>query len=212
MSSLLRGILIVVGVLAVIGGILRATVIEPWTVPDDPILGLSVAPTLAAGDVVLLWNAGQRGFGELVRCPDPEDPQRWVVGRIVGLAGDTVEVSPQGVATVNGTRYNVSDACQNSKTEIRDDKGNTYELTCSRVEMAGGWHFRGMVPGESPDPPVEHEVGPGRVYLLSDNRTLHDDSRDFGAVDAASCKDLVAFRLWDRGGFFAASSRFDYIH
>ena len=80
MSSFVRGTLIVVGALAVVGGVLRATVMEPWTVPDDSILGLSVAPTLAAGDVVLLWNVGQRGFGELVRCADPEDPQRWVVG------------------------------------------------------------------------------------------------------------------------------------
>lgn len=212
MSSFVRGLLIVVGALAVVGGALRATVLEPWTVPDDPILALSVAPTLGGGDVVLLWTVGERGFGELVRCPDPEDPQRWVVGRIVGLSGDQVEVNPQGVVTVNGTRYNVSDSCATSRHELTDDKGNVYELSCSRVEMAGGWHFRGMVRGETPERPVKHEVGPGMVYLLSDNRSLHDDSRDFGAVDQATCKDLVAFRLWDRDGFFSSKSRFDYIH
>jgi signal peptidase I len=211
-SSFVRGLLIVVGVLAVVGGVLRATVFEPWTVPDDPILALSIAPTLSGGDVVLLWTVGERGFGELVRCPDPEDPQRWVVGRIVGLPGDTVEVSPQGIVTVNGTRYNVSDACTDSRIELQDDKGNQYELTCSRVEMAGGWHYRGMVAGESADRPITHEVGPDLVYLLSDDRTLHDDSRDFGAVDKASCKDLIAFRLWGKDGFFSSKTRFDYVH
>lgn len=210
MRSLLRGLVWVIGVLAIIGLILRLTVLAPWVIPDDPILDVSMAPSLSAGDTVLLWTKGQRGFGDLVRCQDPEDAQRWVVGRIVGLEGDQVEVD-QGIVRVNGTRYNVSDACQQSRIELTDARGNQYVATCSRVEMAGGWHYRAMVHGESPESPVKAEVGAGRVYLLSDNRSLHDDSRDFGAVDATSCRDLIVFRLWDKAGFFASKERFSTV-
>lgn len=208
---MLRALFWFLGVVALILGVLRLTVMEPWTVPDDDVLGLSISPTLQRGDLVVLWTVGTREFGELVRCRDPEDSQRWVIGRLVGLEGDIVEVDPQGTATINGTRYNVSDACQESSFEISDDKGNTYTATCSRVEMAGGWHFRARVGGTSRDPPVRHEVGEGRVYLLSDNRTLHDDSRDFGAVMADTCKEAIRFRLWGREGFFGSSSRFEYV-
>jgi len=199
-----------VGVLAIIGLVLRLTVLEPWVIPDDPVLDVSMAPSLAAGDTVLLWTKGQRGFGELVRCRDPEDAQRWVVGRIIGLAGDLVEVDG-GVARVNGTRYGTSDSCKKSKIELTDGNGNQYTAVCSRVEMAGGWHFRAVVQGESPESPVKSEVGPGRVYLLSDNRTLHDDSRDFGAVEADTCRDLVVYRFWDKSGFFKSEERFSVV-
>lgn len=212
MRPLLRGLLIFIGVLAVVGGILRATCMITWTVPEDPILALSIAPTLEGGDTVVLWTAGERSFGELARCTDPEDPQRYVIGRVVGLQGDTVEVNAAGVVSVNGTRYNVSDACQVSSFELRDEKGNTYTARCSRVEMAGGWHFRAMVQGEAADRPVKEEVGSGLLYLLSDNRSLHDDSRDFGAVEASTCKAQVLFRLWGKEGFFGSRHRFDYIH
>ena len=73
--------------------------------------------------------------------------------------------------------------------------------------MAGGWHFRAMVVGESPESPVKATIGPGLVYLLSDNRSLHDDSRDFGAIPAETCKELIIFRLWDRDGFFGGGER-----
>jgi signal peptidase I len=210
--TFVRGFLIFIGVLAVVGAILRATCMITWTVPEDPILALSIAPTLEGGDTVVLWTVGERGFGELVRCTDPEDPQRFVIGRIVGLTGDTVEVNANGVVSVNGTRYNTSDSCQVSSFELRDDKGNTYTARCSRVEMAGGWHFRANVDGQSADRPVKAEVDAGMLYLLSDNRTLHDDSRDFGALPASSCKEAVIFRLWGKEGFFSTRHRFEYIH
>ncbi len=212
MNPLLRGLLIFIGVLAVVGGILRATCMITWQVPDDSILGLSIAPTLDRGDTIVLWTVGERGFGELVRCTDPEDPQRWVIGRVLGLAGDHVIVAPNGVVSVNGTRYNTSDACQVSSFQLSDDKGNQYTGTCSRVEMAGGWHFRALVQGESAEAEVKHEVGPGKVYLVSDNRSLHDDSRDFGTLDASTCKDQILFRLWGKEGFFSTKHRFEYIH
>jgi signal peptidase I len=85
-------------------------------------------------------------------------------------------------------------------------------LSCSRVEMAGGWHYVGLMPGGSQQSKVTAEVPPGYVYLLSDNREFHDDSRDFGAVPQESCDHVVFFRLWGVEGFKDAETRLSAIH
>ncbi len=199
MRKFLIGLLWVVGILAIIVVVLRLTMFKVWTIPDDLVLDSSMRPTLAAGDVVLVFTIGQRGFGNLVRCADPEDAQRYIVGRIVGLEGDEVDVRPPMV-TVNGTLYNTGDSCGREAFDVPDPtSGSPVAASCSRVDMGGGWHYRAFVPGTEKE--TKHKVGPGRVFLLSDNRSFHDDSRDFGAVMAnARCTDLIAFRIWSKSG------------
>ena len=208
--KVLKFIFWVAATLSVIVLVLRLTCMNVWTIPEDNVLDSSMRPTLAAGDVVLLLTVGNRGFGDLVQCTDPEDAQRYVVGRIVGVGGDTVEIA-NPVVTVNGTHYNRSDACtQNVITVPHPRSGAPVQAGCSRIEMAGGWHYRANAQSNV-ESPSSHTVGPGLVYLLSDDRAFHDDSRDFGAVPAESCKNLIFFRLWGKGGFDDESARFTYI-
>src|SRR5438132_14233881 len=84
------------GVIAVLCIFARILFMKVWTIPDDPVLGASLSPTLRAGDTVLVLTRGTPGFGDLVRCPDPEEPATFVVGRVAGVAGDIVET--QGVS------------------------------------------------------------------------------------------------------------------
>ena len=112
--------------------------------------------------------------------------------------------------TVNGTRYNTSDSCTKGSIEVpHPTSGSPIQGNCARVEMAGGWHYRADIPTNEGE--TKHKVGPGRVFLLSDDRTFHDDSRDFGAIMADTCKETVFFRLWGKKGFGDAESRFTYI-
>ena len=198
------------GIFAVLAIIARLTFLKVWTVPDDRVLSASMAPNLAAGDVVLVLYRGERGIGDLVRCPDPEDPQRWVVGRIIGMSGDRVSIG--GTLTINGKRYDVSEACAESTLTVpHPTDGRPVEHTCSRVELGGDWH---QIAGAADGPREaarEHTVGAGRVFLMSDNRSYHDDSRDFGAVVADTCTEQIFFRLWGKDGFFDEKRRFIYI-
>jgi signal peptidase I len=199
------------GILAVIVGVLRFTLFDTWKVPDDLVLGASIVPTLGAGDQVLLMTKGERGIGDLVRCPDPEDPQRWVIGRIVGLAGDRVRVEGEKFM-LNDKRYDSVERCDEGiVTFPHPSSGAPTQANCSRVEIGGGWHFRATVHGKNQIQPVEHTVGPDRVYLLSDNRTFHDDSRDFGALPASSCKEKIVFRLWSAKGWSDHDARLTFI-
>ena len=103
-----------------VGGLLLATCMRTWMVPsDDPLLALSVMPTLEAGDVVLLWRAGSPAYGEVVRCPDPEAPGRFIIGRILGEQGDNI-VAALGSVTVNDKRIATRRACNPSISSVFD--------------------------------------------------------------------------------------------
>ncbi len=198
------------GILGVLVLIARFTFVRVWTIPDDPVLNASLAPTLASGDLVVVLYRGKRGLGDLVRCPDPEDGQRWIVGRMFGFEGDEVSVDDRTV-TLNGRRLDTTEACSEMPPDIPHPVGgHPVKMHCQRVEVGGGWHFRGSVPGTKVSPKT-HRVGPGRTFLVSDNISIHDDSRDFGAVPYETCKDQIVFRLWSKKGFQDEAARFTYI-
>jgi hypothetical protein len=58
---------------------------------------------------------------------------------------------------------------------------------------------------------VTREVDAGAVYLISDNRFFPFDSRDFGPLPKAACKEAVIFRLVSRLGFSHVKSRLTWI-
>jgi signal peptidase I len=183
-----------------------------WTVPDDPVLAASVGPTLAGGDTVLILFRGTPGFGDLVRCSDPEVPDRYSVGRIAGVEGDTLELEGHRLL-VNGKKYDNYSACPKPKfTVAHPTSGSEVELNCDVVEMGGGWHYRGYSPKPFFVDKTRVTVAEGMVYLLSDNREFHDDSRDFGALPAGSCTERIFFRLWGKEAWGDTKRRFTFIH
>ena len=58
--------------------------------------------------------------------------------------------------------------------------------------------------------PPQYHVQAGKVFLMSDDRYLHYDSRNFGTVPQASCQHIL-FRLWGANGFADSSRRFNII-
>lgn len=193
---------------------LKATCLEFWTMPnDDALLSLSVMPTIEAGDRLVLFRLGTPSFGEVVRCPDPEVPARFVVGRILGEQGDRV-IAESGTITVNEKYISTRRACVPPQLQLIDPKtSEAVELSCE-IEDAGGTEYTRL---RSPNPPANPtpykvRVPDGHVFLASDNRYYHDDSRDFGPVPKATCNNRVMFRLWSARGWFDGARRMDIIH
>ncbi|MCC6555804.1 MAG: signal peptidase I [Polyangiaceae bacterium] len=211
MSKFIRGLLWTLGVLLVVALGLRALVFDVWTVPDDPPLAASIAPTLAAGDVLLVLKRGAPGFGELVRCPDPDTPGGFVVGRIAGVGGDVVETDGT-LLSVNDTRYDAESVCPEPKHTIKHPRtGLDVTIGCDVVVMGGGRHFRGNSPKGPLERKLRHEVRPDTVFLLSDNRNFHDDSRDYGLQPRDLCKQRIVFRLWGKGGWSDDEHRMTFV-
>ncbi len=211
MEKALRFMLWTVGIFAVLCAVGRAFLFVTWTVPDDPVLAASVAPTLRAGDLVLVLTVGESQWGDLVRCPDPEDEARFVVGRIVGMPGDDVELQGRTLR-VNGVRFDAKEACKEPRLEVsHPDSGARVEVDCARIEMGNNWHFAATAPDYRPANDVRHTTGSQSVYLLSDGRDYHDDSRDFGALPKEKCNERIFFRLWGADGWFDSEARLTFI-
>jgi signal peptidase I len=199
-------------VVGIVIGILRATAIRWWRVPnDDPYLTASASPSVRAGDLIVLWRLTKPGFGDLVLCPEPKRPDRVVIGRLVGESRDELEVNG-GDIVVNGRRQVVESSCA-IRTFTEHDPATHIEVEqrCN-VEDINGGHFRGEIPASSVRPSdVKTTVPEGDVWLVSDNRLYPYDSRDFGPVPRETCKELIFFRLVGAGGFFDTTTRNQYI-
>jgi signal peptidase I len=190
----------------------RLTAIRWWKVPaDDPYLVASVAPTLRAGDWVLLWRLTPPSPGSLVLCPEPKHPDRVVVGRMVGDEGQRVKVSGTYIE-VSGKRLKSEGDCKKDRFTVAPPKGGPeLELRCS-TEVVSNWvHERGEAEAIAELPDFEAQVHAGEVVLVSDNRRFPYDSRDFGVVDRSTCKETVFFRLFGRDGLSHSPTRFAYI-
>ena len=211
MGKLGRGLFWTVVFVAIVVGICRAAFFTTWKVPEEPPVSSSVAPTLQGGDLVLLLTRGTPGFGDLVRCEDPEDAQKFVVGRIVGLSGDAVETSGRELR-VNNKRYDSTTACaEPTFTVLHPTSGAEVQIHCDRVELGGREHYRGFSDKATILTPTRTLVGAGMVFLLSDDRSYHDDSRDFGPVPLDSCKERFFFRLVSKEGW-GDPHRLTYLH
>lgn len=211
MRSLGRFALWLLVVVGAIVGMLRLTAIRWWKVPDDdPYLAASLAPTLRAGDWVLLWRLTPPVPGLLTICPEPKHPDRVVVGRAVGDAGDTVKVEGSQLFLRGRAQDNEGDCNDSTFSVVDPETGKEVEQDCS-VEVAQGLrHLRGDSPKKPEKPDFETTVAEGEFVLVSDNRLFPYDFRDYGPVDRASCTETVFFRIVGAEGF-GDKTRFSYI-
>ncbi len=204
---------------AVIGGAswgaLRFLLVKTWTVPsDDPVLSSSIAPSLAPGDAVLLLHGLPRGFGDLVRCTDPDEPRRWVIGRIAGEGGDTVELTASRLI-VNGRTADIEHACK--PNVVKAPHPNTtapVDLQCDMEDLGGVIHKRahGNPDGRATSAPKKRTVPPDSFFLISDNRAFQNDSFTYGAVPVETCDARIIFRFWSSAGFGDEENRFTWVN
>jgi signal peptidase I len=195
-------------VVAIVGAILLLLglfVFDTWEIPDgDPMLTVSIEPNLRPGDrVVLRKETSEHNIGELVRCRHPIDTTKFVVGRLFGMARDTVELRKE-VVFVAGKPMGAARACP-SMSLAHPATGEILQLTCGEVD-ASALTYRTLqyVNDYQVEGDVVATVEVGKGFLVSDDRHLHQDSRDFGQVDITTCQHIV-FRLW--GKSYTDSSR-----
>ncbi len=193
-------------------GLLRLTAIRWWQVPmNDPYLESSLAPSLHAGDWIILWRATAPSEGNLVMCPEPKAPERSVIGRIVAESNDHVQLAGDTVI-VNQHSFETDSTCD-SFTVKDPGTSQTVSQVCRREIVGTTTHLRGELIPSLPRPTDNaSDVPPGSVYLVSDNRQFPWDSREFGAVARATCTETIVFRLVSKDGFFDVGSRLTFIH
>jgi signal peptidase I len=200
----------VAGVVGAVVLVLRLVFFDVWTVPvDDPMLAASIEPALSAGDVVVLTKRTEISRGNLLRCDDPQAPGRYVVARAIAKYGDQLEVAG-GLASIDGHRTPSPRACDPPTLVIHDPQtGDDEELACS-VEESGEMSYGALRSTHHTEPPIKVTIEPGMWFLLSDDRHVHLDSRDYGQIDARTCQHIVG-RIVSAAGFGDAKKRLSVI-
>lgn len=200
----------IAAILGAIGGVLYLGVVDVWTVPvDDPALAVSIQPNLLAGDVVLIARHSQPDQGELVRCGDPDAPGRFVIGRVVGMPGEEVTFH-EDTMRVNGKREPTGSPCNPPRVLLTSPETQAeIDHACNFEEFAG--RTQGILRGIGDhDADFTGKVESGRIFLASDNRRLHVDSRDFGQINPDTCLQIV-YRLWSAAGIGDSKRRFTFL-
>jgi signal peptidase I len=198
------------GILGAISLVLYIFVFDVWTVPsDDPMESASIEPTLSAGDVVLISRHTTVTRGNLLRCPDPQAPGRFVVARAIASSGDHLDIREE-VVNIDGKRLPSPRACDTPMIVIHDPQTDTdVNLHCS-VEDYGERDFWTLRADVHAEPPTKALVEPGRWFLVSDDHHVHVDSRDFGQIDVSTCLHIV-YRIEGRAGMGDEKKRLDII-
>jgi signal peptidase I len=210
MRTWLKLVAWVSGILGAVALVLYIFVFDVWTIPiDDAMESASIEPTLSAGDVVLVSRHTSVDRGNLLRCPDPQAPGRFVIARAIAPGGDHIEIVDEFV-TIDQKRMPSPRACNPPKVVVRDPQNDEdVELACS-VEDYGDREFEALRASTHAEPPTRIEVEPGRWFLVSDDRHVHVDSRDFGQIDVSTCLHIV-FRIEGRAGMGDEKKRLNVI-
>ena len=186
---------------------LYLTVIDFWTVPsDDAALNASMVPTMAPGDLVIIAKDSIPDVSELVRCTDPDAPDRYVVGRVIGRNGDPVTIVGD-IANSKQRRSPSPRRCKTPTIAVTTKDGDVRELECWE-ESYDGANFQAMRGGSESSPEVHANAEQGKFYLVSDNRFLHVDSRDYGGIEPRMCR-RIYLRLWGASGI--TEPRFEWV-
>ena len=144
------------------------------------ISGNSMAPTFIPNDLIyvnhepFLESDPEKGGLIVYRSPQKRT-QKWI-GRVIGLAGDTIEIK-DGKLLVNGAEV------------LSPGSSSTESLGKFSYEV------RGM--NEVEDFP-KTEIPPHHAFILGDNRSHSFDSRHFGPVNIGIIDGSPMIRYWPR--------------
>lgn len=197
MRGLLKGTLKFAAGLAVValvvGGIMRAFFVKEVVVGHN-----GMAPTMITGEVVLMWNSAEPDLGDIVVCQSPAD-QTLVMGRVIGLQAMTIK-SDRGQLSVEG---DVPDRDIVGTTQFYDVDNDVTDSMTYGIESFHDADHEWFLKVDHQFRMREHQVAPGKIFLLNDNRNyVGQDSRAFGDVDPSTCIGEV-FMRWapvdDRG-------------
>ena len=140
---------------------------------------VSMKPAIKDGDLVMYYRLDKRFISGDVAVFEADG--RTTTGRVVAVAGDTVDITKNGLK-INGAEQ-ISQDIYFDTTQFKDG---------SRSRLPPCLHWKDGV-----DFPVT--VGSGQVFILGDNRPQASDSRIYGCIDIKDVKGKVIAIIRSRG-------------
>lgn len=193
-----KGTLKLVFAVAVVAGVaiavLRAFFVDVVTVAHN-----GMAPTMLLGDRVLVWRDAHLDRNDIALCRNPQHPERWVLGRIAAMPGQSLHVE-RGQLWIGRTR--TTRDLQGSGRFTDSETGRTYPVEWGIEDFADYEEHR-FFDRTDREFVMRDQMNVGGLFLLSDNRAhIGEDSRTFGVVQPQTCRGTVFMRLAasERGG------------
>jgi len=191
---------------------LRVFAFQPFRIPSG-----SMIPSLQPGDHLfankLVYRFHPPARGDVVIFPYPREPSKDFVKRVVGVAGDTVEIR-DGALVLNGVPVDKAVGGECSYQDL--DEENVFgERRCVNFdETLDGRTFRVYrAPGGSAPSFAPVTVGAGQLYVLGDNRDNAHDSRYWGTVPVETVKGRAGLIWWSSGPRGLRGERlFTFVH
>lgn len=177
----------------------------------------SMIPNIIPGDIFIVRKAGNTGLlgkSDIAVCQNPEDPSTLVIGRIIGVPGDTFSLKGNHLhfgSQMIQHQYSSPIIYFDTLTEehmkyvvrVAEEKLGGTVFSIAFMDTPAGRDFQ------------ETTVPEHHFFLLGDNRNMANDSRNFGFVPIDSCIGEAIFLLWagETNGDLKQSKRsFSWIH
>ncbi len=156
-----------------IKGLIRENVVQAFRIPS-----LSMNPSLLIGDHILVdkqaYSHGKPGREDIVVFKSPVEPSRTFIRRVIGIGGDIVEIRDNKVF-INNNKLSENYIIDNNEKPSGTEMGSSNNVG-----------------------PVT--VPEGYVFVLGDNRSQSNDSRNWGSLDINNIFGRAAtiYWSWDR--------------
>jgi signal peptidase I len=190
MPQLYKLVLWLAAFIGIIIGILYFFFVEIIEVGDD-----GMAPTMTAGDTVLIWKDADLSMGDIVFCDHPRQPGTFIMGRIMARPGQSIQTTRHGNVVVSGSDI---DHDYEGNVDFTNLDNQTFQMKHGQIKMGSATHLFFEREHRTPTIP-ERRITRG-FFILGDNRTDPEhDSRAFGEVPVGSCFGQVFMRLSPSG-------------
>jgi signal peptidase I len=182
------------------------TALRAWWLDSYRVPAASMAPTMWPGDLFLVAKTRRDPApGDVIVFRAPIDPGPIFVKRVVGVAGDRIEVRG-GALRVNGAAIPATAAAPCGFPDLDADAATWIEVParCADETLGAARYAVAHDPaGSRHDFPDEgappYVVPPGTVFVLGDNRDNSADSRVWGPVPLDRVLGTALFVWWSSG-------------
>lgn len=186
-GGLLKVLFVSAGLVLIAAAILRVFFVDLAVVGH-----YAMAPTLTAGEQVLAWRSAELEIGDVALCEHPQRPGEHVMGRVVALAGMTVDDGRDSHLEIDGEAMPLHIDGTRQLRDTLEGTMHTFRYGVEQLHTTEHLVFLPLRKGFA----MHGTRVEGGLFLLGDNRTRHpNDSRSFGPVDPDGCIGQIVLRL-----------------
>ena len=147
-------------------------VVYLFILTPNQIKGASMENTFHTGDYILTsrvtYKFRRLERGDVIVFKSPKNPDIEYIKRIIGLPGDIINISDEGIVKVNDIQLSENYIAATT---------NLWEGGCIKDK-------------------IPYKVEDGYIFVMGDNRDHSSDSRDWGSVPTKNIIGKAWFRYW----------------